>query len=57
MMTKKNENKLTSENNQTPMTDSLLSDIRVLIENTRSTVAATVNAGSSLMYWRVGVRI
>jgi hypothetical protein len=57
MMTKKNENKLTRENNQIPVTDCLLSDIRALIEKTRSMVAATVNAALSLMYWRVGLRI
>lgn len=57
MMTKKNEDNLRLENHQIPVTDSVLSDIRALIEKTRSTVAATVNAGLSLMYWRVGLRI
>ena len=35
----------------------LLKDIRQLIEETRSAVAATVNAGLTMLYWRVGTRI
>jgi hypothetical protein len=37
--------------------ETLLGDVRALIEETRSGVAATVNAALTLMYWRVGVRI
>lgn len=37
--------------------DSLVGDIRELIEETRSAVAVTVNAGLTLLYWRIGVRI
>lgn len=37
--------------------DSLIEDIRTLIEETRSAVAVTVNAGLTVMYWRVGKRI
>lgn len=37
--------------------DSLIEDIRTLIEETRSAVAVTVNAGLTVMYWQVGKRI
>lgn len=35
----------------------LLNDIRLMIEETRSKVAVTVNAGLTMLYWRVGKRI
>ncbi|UCD58086.1 MAG: DUF1016 family protein [Candidatus Hydrogenedentota bacterium] len=35
----------------------LLDDIRRMIEETRSTVAVTVNAGLTLLHWRIGKRI
>lgn len=35
----------------------LLDDLRRLIEGTRAAVAATVNAGLTLLYWRIGQRI
>jgi predicted nuclease of restriction endonuclease-like (RecB) superfamily len=35
----------------------LLRDIKRLIEKTRSTIAATVNTGLTILYWRVGKRI
>jgi len=35
----------------------LLDDIRRMIEETRSKVAVTVNAGLTLLYWRIGRRI
>ncbi|HEX9584089.1 MAG TPA: DUF1016 N-terminal domain-containing protein [Gammaproteobacteria bacterium] len=35
----------------------LIRDIREMIEATRSAVAATVNAGVTMLYWRIGVRI
>lgn len=35
----------------------ILEDIRFLIEQTRQQVAATVNAGMTLMYWHIGERI
>lgn len=35
----------------------ILEDIRSLIEQTRQKVAATVNAGMTLMYWHIGERI
>ncbi len=38
-------------------TPALLTDIRQLIEETRNMVAATVNAGLTLLYWRIGKRI
>jgi len=35
----------------------LISDLRVLIESTRTTVAHAVNSAQVLLYWRVGGRI
>ncbi|MDX9971787.1 MAG: PDDEXK nuclease domain-containing protein [FCB group bacterium] len=35
----------------------LLEDLRRMIEETRQGVAATVNAGLTLLYWRVGKRV
>lgn len=35
----------------------LIHDLRELIDTTRSAVAATVNAGLTMLYWRVGERI
>ena len=35
----------------------LLAELRNLITETRSAVAITVNAGLTLLYWRIGVRI
>jgi len=35
----------------------LLKDIRRMIEETRSAVAVTVNAGLTMLYWKVGKRI
>jgi len=40
-----------------PDQENLLADLRNLITETRSAVAVTVNAGLTLLYWRVGVRI
>jgi predicted nuclease of restriction endonuclease-like (RecB) superfamily len=37
--------------------EELLNDIQALIFEARSAVAATINVGLSLMYWRVGKRI
>ncbi len=37
--------------------DGLLQDIRGLIREARSAVAVTVNAGLTMLYWRVGQRI
>ena len=37
--------------------DQLLGDIRQMIEETRSAVATTVNAGLTMLYWRIGRRI
>lgn len=36
---------------------SLLKDIRLMIEETRSAVATTVNAGLTMLYWNIGKRI
>lgn len=35
----------------------LFGDIRKLIEETRAVVAATVNAGLTMLYWQIGSRI
>jgi len=35
----------------------LIGDIRTLIEETRSAVAVTVNAGLTMLYWRIGKRV
>jgi hypothetical protein len=37
--------------------DTLLHEIRGMIEETRSAVASTVNTGLTLLYWRIGKRI
>jgi predicted nuclease of restriction endonuclease-like (RecB) superfamily len=39
------------------LSPAFLEDLRHLITETRSAVAVTVNAGMTLLYWRVGVRI
>jgi hypothetical protein len=39
------------------MNNELLTDIRRLIEEARVAVATTVNAGLTMLYWRVGKRI
>ncbi len=42
---------------QDPPAASLLADIRALIEQARQQTAVAVNAGLTLMYWRIGRRI
>lgn len=37
--------------------EDLLADLRHLITETRSAVAVTINAGLTLLYWRIGERI
>jgi hypothetical protein len=37
--------------------DRLLGDIRRLIEDARTAVAVTVNAGLTMLYWRIGKEI
>jgi len=46
-------------NKQTPVqpADKLFHELRSLIEETRSTVATTVNTALTMLYWRVGKRI
>ncbi len=41
----------------TLLSQSLIEDIRELIESTRQDVATTVNAGLTLLYWEIGTRI
>ncbi len=38
-------------------TDNLAADVRSMIAQTRDGVARTVNAGMTLLYWRIGKRI
>ena len=40
-----------------PGSPDLLFDLRRMIEEAREAVAVTVNAGLTLLYWRVGQRI
>ena len=51
------ESDLTGSNNPPLMPKDLLDDIRRPIEQTRSAVATTVNAGLTMLYWRIGRRI
>ena len=37
--------------------DQLISDLRLIIDEVRSSVASTVNASLTFLYWRVGARI
>lgn len=37
--------------------ETLLNDIRQLIENTRSAVSVTVNTALTILYWRIGKRV
>jgi predicted nuclease of restriction endonuclease-like (RecB) superfamily len=37
--------------------DGLIADVRSMIEQTREGVARTVNAGMTLLYWRIGRRV
>jgi len=52
---------LTHEKNQLSIVksepDALFQDIRKLIDETRSSVAVTVNAGLTMLYWKIGRRI
>lgn len=48
---------MTRAKTPTKQTESLLQDLRGLIEEARSTVATTVNAVLTMMYWRIGKRI
>jgi len=50
-------NELTESNNPPLVPKDLLGDIRKLIEETRSAVATTVNAGLTMLYWRIGKRM
>ncbi len=58
---KKKNNKITEKrqvkivDNITP--ENLVSDIRKMIDEARSSVAVTVNAGMTILYWQIGKRI
>ena len=40
-----------------PVMAELVADLRRMIEETRAAVAATVNAGLTMLYWQIGRRI
>ena len=40
-----------------PLNSGFITDIRKIIDETRSAVAVTVNAGMTIAYWRIGKRI
>ncbi len=48
---------MTRKRTQAVIKRSLLSDVRRMIEDARSAVAVTVNAGLTILYWRIGARI
>ncbi len=48
---------ITRDNLRKPGVPELFADIRGMIEETRAAVAATVNAGLTILYWRIGKRI
>jgi len=48
---------MTAQKSPTQHRDALINDLRSLIEETRSTIATTVNAALTRLYWRVGKRI
>ena len=41
----------------TPLSKSLVEDLRLIIEQARGRVAATVNSELTMMYWHIGERI
>ena len=41
----------------TPSTQSLIQDLRQIIEQARGQIAATANYALSIMYWKIGKRI
>ena len=52
-----NDKSFTRGNIQKPGDPELVADIRRMIEETRAAVAVTVNAGLTMLYWRIGKRI
>jgi DUF1016 N-terminal domain len=48
---------MTRKHTQAVIKRSLFADIRRMIEEARSAVAVTVNAGTTILYWQVGSRI
>jgi predicted nuclease of restriction endonuclease-like (RecB) superfamily len=46
-----------SDSLQPGNTAALLADLRALVESTRSGLAAAINTGLTLLYWRIGQRI
>src|SRR5579863_1676772 len=39
------------------MPEGLLKDLRLMIDQTRQSIASTINTGLTMLYWRVGTRI
>jgi predicted nuclease of restriction endonuclease-like (RecB) superfamily len=48
---------MTRKRTQAVIERSLFSDVRRMIEEARSAVAVTVNAGLTILYWQIGTRI
>jgi len=48
---------MSGQHSPTRPADALLHELRGLIEQTRATVATTVNAALTMLYWRIGKRI
>ena len=59
-MKKKNSKKtksITLKTADRTVPENLVSDIRKMIDDARSAVAVTVNAGMTMLYWQIGKRI
>lgn len=48
---------MTDRNHPNTIDKSLIRDVRHLIEESRASVAAAVNAGLTMLYWRLGRRV
>lgn len=46
-----------TRNTTTAVSESLINDLRLIIEHARTRVAATINSELTLMYWHIGERI
>ncbi len=57
MTKKRKELQKQSADKQPTVKGELLKDLREMIEQTRQSVASTINAGLTLLYWQIGYRI
>lgn len=48
---------MTAKKNPTTADKALIQDFRRIIEESRESVAAAVNAGLTMLYWRIGRRM